>query len=184
MSEPHLDRVHANHLYEFVMCDHIEWAQDLEESVYHELKAGFREKLREVFANDPGPWSHDLDELASSYRIGSFHEIPEEVHAKLRQKWLDKLNRRRGPREQLFSALIGTFSCCYRPPHLWYSCTQHEGLIGSDAKSAQPWLIEVAAPGAKIKKRIPVYIGASWTCEVTRDGRPQSRVDQAGKSSP
>jgi len=181
MSEHGPDHDHANHAYSFEICDHFELDADMDEALYFELKAEFREALRKLMGGDPGPWSYNLMELASRYRIESLHEIPERVHRELIQGWLDRLNKKRGPREQLFLSMAMAKSCCHEPPKLWHACTQGEALIGADARSAQPLLIKVTAPKAKITKGLPVYIGACWTCETTRDGRPEPGYSKSDK---
>ena len=180
MSETRPDEEHAKHTYQLLLCDEMRWIKQVDESAVPELKAVLREKLREQLARAGGSWCYDLEDIARKNGIRSLHEIPELVHRALIQKWLDRINATRGPKEQLFLSTMSS-ECCYRPPHLWYACTKSQALTGADAKTAVPWAIEVVFE--KIKQRIPITIGAGWTCEITRDGRaPKDSKDAESRA--
>jgi hypothetical protein len=119
----------------------------------------------------PGPWGYELKELVSRYKLGSLHAIGDAVHRELLQGWLDGINRKRDACDQLFLPKELLRCCEYVPPKLWHACAEAKLLIGADAGSAPPWEIDVYAQKAGVRKRIPVYAGVSWTCEITDDGR-------------
>jgi hypothetical protein len=161
---------HASHTYQLLLCDEMKWTAQVDPAVVPVLKIRLREKLRDLLAPAGPCWSHDLDEIARRYGIRSLHEIPERVHRELIQCWLDRINATRDPYEGL---CMSTFSseCCYRPPHLWYACTKSRLLVCTDPKN--PCQFEIEVSDGNIRQRIPITIGAGWTCEITPDGKPQ-----------
>jgi hypothetical protein len=181
MSEQSPDHDHANHAYEFLVCEHGEdWAVGMDERLYWEFKEGLRARLKELFDCDQGPWHHDLRDLTRAHGLRSLHEIPKRVHRTLLQGWLDRLNRKRSSQEQLFLSQELSMYCCYVPPKLWHACAEGEILAGSDAMSAHPLLIEATAKRGR-RQRIPVYARAEWTCEITSDGRAETVDARSGQ---
>ena len=183
MSDEHTNDDHMNRVYAFQIGERGEWAEGIAWKPHAELKTSLRQQLRNLLDGISGPWEYDLDELSETYRIESLHAIPEKVHRELLQGWLDRINRKRGPLEQLFLAAQVVYCCYWASPSSWEACVDSELLSGADAKSAQPLLIEATAVEAKIKRKIPVHVGAAWTCELTHDGRREQSGTRSSRTS-
>ncbi|HEX6884181.1 MAG TPA: hypothetical protein VF530_12450 [Planctomycetota bacterium] len=156
----------APHAYSFQIGEHGGWADGLTPAEYEELKGGLRLELLRLVQDAPEPWEYPLRDLVRRYRIRSLHAIPAQVHRELLEGWLEGINRKRKPDEQLFLPQNLEWCCELVPPKLWRACASAEILIGKDAQSAKPWKIALQSQSGN-KVSIPVTVGATWTCEAT-----------------